>query len=143
MSREIDAQVAEEVMGWIRCGKKDHTKPRHRKSRDFPGTIINCWDSKGPHDRLESPNGETRIFYCGCENIGEELPHYSTDYAAAFLVVDKFKHVIIARGHSGVWGCTIRIYEKEWLDNKLFIEYADTAPMAIALASLQAVRKLK
>jgi hypothetical protein len=86
--QERDAWVAEKVMGWEMC-TFDHSRPKHRSSKDFPGTIINNWDSKGPHKWLESPDGQSKVYLCGCECVGEEIPHYSTDIAAAWEVVEK------------------------------------------------------
>lgn len=92
--RELDALIAEKVMGWVRGGKDDHTRPFHTKR-----TIIEedgdrwvehylDWESKGPHDRISSPEGEI-IYLCGCKDNPSTIPSYSTDIAAAWEVMEK------------------------------------------------------
>lgn len=92
--REMDALVAEKVMGWKRGGKGDHTKPLHYKSLDHPGEIRNNWAAKGEHDYLTSPDGNTH-YLCACadEAIKDhiDLPEYSTSISAAWEVVERFE----------------------------------------------------
>lgn len=91
--RELDVLIAEKVMGWKRVGEGWHTKPHHKPSKDYPGTILNNWDSKGEHDFLAPPwstgnYASERIAFCGCDG-DVELPSYSTDIKAAWEVVEK------------------------------------------------------
>jgi hypothetical protein len=130
--RERDVLVAEKVIGWKMC-TFSHSRPKHRSSKDFPGTIINNWDSKGPHNWLESPDGQSKVYLCGCEDVGEEIPHYSTDIAAAWEVVEKLCHYsersfLIQK--TGAW--LVRFQEGVFMPG-------ETAPEAICLAALKAV----
>ena len=101
-NREIDAQVAEEVMGveFVRDG-----------------------------DRLYYPDDgmcEYRIeFYC---------PHYSSRIQDAWLVVEKLKHMHPDVGlYDHGWVCTFS-------GDVVCSMGTATAPMAICLAALEAVR---
>lgn len=131
--RELDVVIAERVMGWSRRGAGDHTKPEHRPSKDFPGRVINNWDSKGPHDYLESPGGRSRIYFCGCDDIGEEIPRYSSDIAATWEVVERL-HKLDPDDGLKIW------FIGHWQASfGATIADADTAPHAICLAALKAV----
>lgn len=152
--REIDAEIAEKVMGWERIGKGWHTKPEHRPSKDYPGRIINNWDSKGEHDYLVPPgergsNASSRVAFCGCEG-DLEIPPYSTDIAAAWTVVEHMrKHNV--RGVLTLVTPTDdckhyrAFFSKKWAED--LDKYpddtgmADTASMAICLAALKVAGK--
>jgi hypothetical protein len=75
--RELDALIAEKVMGW---------KPQHGIHL-FPPT------DEPNRKRYEKWNGETMI---------TEIPHYSTNIADTWLVVEKMKeqsfHMLILTG---------------------------------------------
>jgi len=63
-------------------GEKDHSKPLHRKSKDYPGTTITDWNAKGPHPRIDwEEESEKKTFYlCNCQHEkGDELPDYAAD----------------------------------------------------------------
>lgn len=95
--RELDALVAEKVMGWVRTGAQDWCRPLHKPSKDYPGRILNT-DGKGPHERLEHPTERVgreedgarpaAIYFCGCEDT-IDLPAYSTSIEAAWKVVEE------------------------------------------------------
>jgi len=153
--RELDALVAEKVMSWARVGEDFHTSPAHRPSLDFPGRIIDDWDSKGPHDYLVPPGlignrARDRVAFCGCEGDAR-LPYFSTDIAAAWQVVEHLRASLDGNEWTGEFklffnGCE---YEYWWSFSRTTAEglyetskeagVADTAPHAICLAALKAV----
>ena len=136
--RELDRLVAEKVMGWRREGANYHTKPKHSPSKDFPGKVIDNWDSKGPHDFLISPESdELRVVSCGCEST-TELPDYSASIESAWLVVNKFRddgyaHLDL-RSASLTWSA---VFDRAGYG--IFEATADTAALAICLAALKAL----
>lgn len=92
-ARELDVLVAEKVMGWTREGKLDHTRPAHRPSKDYPGKIINDFESKGPHDYLCFPGYRDKyVAMCGCDNT-LDMPKYSTEILDLFLVQSRMKEL--------------------------------------------------
>lgn len=82
--RNLDFAVAL-ADGWILCGENDHVKPKHRPSLDFPGEMIKDWNAKGPHARIEHPDGR-KVYFCGCD--GDELPQYSEDWSIGGPIID-------------------------------------------------------
>jgi hypothetical protein len=148
---ELDALVAERVMGWKRGGANDHTRPAHRPSKDFPGTVLGDFGGKGPHDYLESPGPAGRIYFCGCPSSAD-LPAYSTSIADAWEVVEKLRIAVAFLKH---YNYETRTYESAWwakpliadgeeeghTDSEIWFEEGDeasaaTAPLAIARAAL-------
>ena len=100
----------------------------------------------GGESMTEAEDGEPYIIWVrddGNEGIEEPLPHYSTDIADAWKVVEKMKQLFwecdIFYG-SKMPGCSCVFYEtlntKAYQENHLF---AETAPLAICRASLKAV----
>lgn len=136
--RELDALVAEKVMQF------DH---KHK----INGCEEDCW-----YDVCE---------YCGlefhCEDTSgrcEGYPHYSTDIAAAWQVVDRIAQLVIAdenaerlnylrleqndsSGYSATFGFPY-MENEEWANTANQYDCsarADSAPLAICLAALKAV----
>ncbi len=144
--RELDALIAEKVMGWTRAGAQYHIRPSHRPSKDFPGNILNDFDGKGPHDFLfpDKHDDTLRMAFCGCEST-IDVPSYSTDIAAAWEVVEKLGNwhgfdfmILLDTSNSGKWEAGW--YEMGWDGyERRCAESADTAPLAICLAALKAV----
>jgi hypothetical protein len=130
---KMDALVAERVMGWERGGADDHTRPAHRESKDFPGTILNDFDSKGPHDYLTSPGPGGRVYFCGCPSSAD-LPSYTTSIADAWEVVEKLRKngtlELIDYGSEG-WGLYYENRKAASVDAQ-----AVTAPLAICTVAL-------
>ena len=131
--KDLNALVAEHVMGWKRGGQGDHTRPLHRPNLDCPGMVIHDYDGKGLHDCLVHP-GRGRfkaVYFCGCENTAE-LPCYSSDIEAAWTVVQALAqkgsdvHIRATQEHVQVI-CDCRVVQ------------APTLPEAICRAALQAV----
>jgi hypothetical protein len=110
MNRQLDALVAEHVMGW--------KKSNHLGSVIYEGKVW-AYDMS-PDDASESYVNE------------EHLPRFSTSIADAWLVVEKMAE------RSSDWsvceGITAAFLTDEWHDVT-----ADTAPEAICLAALKAV----
>lgn len=143
--RELDAAIAEKVMGWARVGADWHIKPQHRPSLDRPGEVFDEWDAKGPHDFLIPPGAGIHhrqgVSFCGCEYDGE-IPPYSTSIEAAWQVVEQL-------ATDEYWPIYVKsIYRDHapWfivtamLPNGMeVLDEADTAPLAICLAALKAV----
>lgn len=86
--------------GWKHAGENDHVRPLHKPSLDFPGQMIDDFQSKGPHPRLEGPNGEC-IYLCGCQNNGE-LPRPTRDPAEAMRLLEKHSLCMFKSKH-GFW----------------------------------------
>ena len=74
---------------------------------------------------------------------GRNLPHYSTQIADAWLVVEKlqfeFTETVVGWHEIQKWYCALDGHLHD-LD-KEHCAYADTAPLAICLAALKAVEK--
>lgn len=126
--RELDALVAEKVMGWEVCNSERGAPPRK------------TWDKN------------TIAMSC-------PIPHYSTDIAAAWEVLCKFKRnnpwecgdILLVWGNYGedgapkaphgqicypqklAWLCRIENEKGE------YVGIAESAPLAICLAALKAV----
>lgn len=117
--RELDALIAEEVMGW----------------RIFP----------------DGPNGEMHTIDANqCECHEYDIPHYSTDIAAAWEVVEKLKtiglrdfNIELSSGSEHLNEWEVSIY---WLDDEqrhgpfyFSSDSTNSAPYVICLAALKAV----
>lgn len=109
--RELDALVAEQVMGWRRC------------SDDGSG----YWEGRSPTNILSL--------------ILEEVPHYSTDIAAAWQVIGRMRDLCWASHSTDL---TLDSEQPWWawhflhgVSQKTVRECADTAPLAICRAALK------
>ena len=114
MTRELDAQVAEEVMGYVLYRWADY--PTREPEIIIPST--------------EVARGRRTI------------PHYSTRIKDADLVLEKLHDegydITIQNCHKPDW-CVI-IYHEAWSDNTDLAEGKGQRPEAICLAALEAVR---
>lgn len=114
--RELDALVAEKVMGWSGIDKK--------------------WDYETNESFLggKTPDWDGRQFY--------EVPHYSTDIAAAWLVVEKLRtpnwEFQLDHTRFMIWHCRIETTAGEGSASSDSSQ-GETAPLAICLAALKAV----
>jgi hypothetical protein len=132
--RELDALVAEKVMGWKRGGDDSYCSPEHVDA------IVDDWDSKGPHPCLVSPRGKI-YYFCPCqERKGYELPHYSSDIAAAWTLAEKLNISVLCSADGWYAGETADIAHGDWC-KEVFVKgdwtLADTAPLAICKAALK------
>lgn len=113
--RELDALIAEKIMGWRRVGPDEPPKSGWRSSTGYwHAEEDNAWE-KG-------------------------LPRYSTDIAAAWDVVDKIKdikpdHAFSLESYKGKWSADFVLKD---YDNYNCGEGASSAPLAICLAALRA-----
>ena len=131
--RELDALVAEKVMGWTWCAGP----------RPFDGMIMR-W--------LFAPGKEKLSLAKGNEPMGSlSMPHYSTDVAAAWEVVER----LVDDGHcpglifddNGHWALPLEGTQNcpmgpgpQDIATSFFIEadmWAETAPLAICRAALR------
>ena len=134
--RELDAEVAEKVMGWhwyapefVYQGYVGYADLLAPKSNQVRGRIIMAANDP----RLE-----------GME-MGNFAPHYSTDIAAAWLVVEKMAEIAFLRLE--VDGCPSAGFDRSaWCSfggigqRGIMVEArADTVPLAICLAALAAL----
>jgi hypothetical protein len=120
--RELDALVAEKVMGWSKRISADHSNSPIKQLRAFG--IIYAWKDSEGNDR------------------GLDVWHYSTDIAAAWQVVEKMKALewrteIAQTIQSGVDVTVIKWEGGEFGGE--FAEWGETAPHAICLAALKAI----
>lgn len=128
--REVDALIAEHIFDWswhsvsdyLQCGFDEVTKCSTDRDGYFlsPLTYI-------PNDELKKG---------WCTYIPQPVPHYSTDIAAAWEVVEKMDcRTIEITKHANSYQCVFAY--KEY--GRFFYELeCDTAPMAICLAALKA-----
>ncbi|MFE4202092.1 BC1872 family protein [Aneurinibacillus aneurinilyticus] len=65
-------------------------------------------------------------------HVSYPVPHYSTNIADAWQVVEKFKECDLQKHESGNYTCYITLY-------KTYESDAETAPLAICLAALKAI----
>jgi hypothetical protein len=91
--QRLNELVLEHVFGWKRTGDEDWVRPRHRILRDKDVALAHDdWESKGPHPRLESPDGES-YYFCSCQlERGYTLPEFAGDITDAWRVVEKMRH---------------------------------------------------
>ena len=124
--RELDALIAEKVMGWKYHDWKTSTAFEYTKY------CFICGCTK----RLHAPVAIDD--FCGTK---ETPPHYSTQIADAWLVVEKLLEMgawfsLSKNHHNFTWDCRGIINERKD-DEVRFIDHADTAPLAICLAALK------
>lgn len=133
--RELDALVAEKVMGWVHYGNWWHDP----KQKDDSGLVKNGMKMMCRKDDIKPTHNDDG------DNIGW---HPSSDISDAWEVVEKFKNVdgfIVSvdwcphHEESPRWFCEIvEMKNGKWTD-KFWRDWADTAPLAICLAALKAV----
>jgi hypothetical protein len=123
--RELDALVAEKVMGaeW-----RNMTPAGRKRVLSFP------------HDRpMAMMDGKEFILYGGPDEKDQYLPHYSTSIADAWAVVEKMKPKRL----------NLEKIDANWAASFHFggyaegSGYAETAPLAICLAALNALSTLE
>jgi hypothetical protein len=152
MSRELDALVAEKVMGWARDSRLTFGDDLGIKDCYYLWPEQAVYRHKSEHDAYWerwSPNGAEVI-------INEFVPAYSTDIAAAWQVVEKLTRPLAnirdgewcldrlgyrccehdEDGVHGEWRCSFRADKGE--DAEWVHVTASTAPLAICLAALKA-----
>ena len=144
---ELDALVAEKVMGWS-DGPYTFYRWADRKKRKFPiEGIFHCAPSESLGDYASYVNERGEKFSCG-EPKRIYLPHhYSTDIAAAEEVIRPILSGPLAEKHGGmgiveiVWNPHWSYWRTKfsWFDGFHVEESAATAPLAICLAALAAV----
>ena len=81
---ERDSWIAEHVMGWVRYyGRDDAAEPSERTPYCLLGSpeYVAEWSKK--FGASEEPNGE--------EAIASSLPHFTTDAAADFMVLERVR----------------------------------------------------
>ncbi|MBA5872012.1 MAG: hypothetical protein GDA68_18745 [Nitrospira sp. CR2.1] len=127
--RELDALIAEKVMGW---------KPRQSKhgywNLDGPNgehfTDIDRRDYTAQYDKETGQKVQQAPWW---EYFWDEIPFYSTDIAAAWEVVEKADlWSLYGSIGDGPYRACIQFEDREGLMT------ADTAPLAICLAALKA-----
>lgn len=128
---KLDALIAERVMGfarhdlrWESCGQ---------------GGLLSCtkctWSFCCPpwsHARIMADDAR----WCG-EQSHRPVPRYSTSIADAWLVVEKMREMGWGFVFNSVGARGARAFFTK--GDRFFAEDGDTAPLAICLASLQAV----
>ena len=145
MSRELDALVAEKVLGWSWWERPDDDTGKMRKALFPPqeDRRVNFF----PSFRPAQPNTERfsdwyrtsiNVGYKGIERFG--LPEWSTDIATAMTLVTVNHGLSLERlTVHGVWQwiCYLAVDEK-WGESSTALEnQADTAPLAICFAALR------
>lgn len=111
--REMDALIAEKVMGYTLSGLSLPAYPKYKlfdiESGEFSGYV-------------------------------KEVPHYSTDIAAAWEVVEKMKNYLFVCGRTddGIWEAYF--FPVNSGIGKLSEAHGDTAPSAICRAALKTMK---
>lgn len=143
--RELDALIAEKVMGWKIEIHDSYARITDGEGARFTPLSVfrsNCECTMFRSDDCKCPPS-TRIHWwqaCG------QLPHHSTDIAAAWEVVGKFQadHQEVHIRYDGPGdGWTCGIGYDPWDNFYIWRESGNTAPHAICLAALRAVGHLK
>jgi hypothetical protein len=125
--RELDALIAEKVMGYtLRFAAKAWTDEDWMCS-DTP-TETNVMAIYAPADQFP-----------GSGAFDMSIPHYSTDIAAAWQVIDRMEELVrMARIGRVIGGWECRFVQLEDTTGYYdVLEEADTAPLAICLAALK------
>ena len=123
--RELDALVAEKVMGWTAW----RSKHGYFNITDGDGNSHTCDPATSKYD----PETGERLPEPKWWDYSTELPDYSTDIAAAWPLVERFGITVYAptrERHD--WVAAIKIGACE-------VAHGETAPLAICLAALKAV----
>ena len=142
--RELDAIVAEKVMGWHYDSAWDCLIPPEQRAK--PNEMWTEWeaDDDGLVRKPINENYVTGIVYTG-DTQKIVLPYYSTDIADAWKVVERLdykSHTNFSLYTIGAnWFCFFK-EENVKMDYSWVNEYearADTAPLAICRAALKTV----
>lgn len=139
--RELDALVAEKVMGWERVLDGEETARVFGQIAKVEGGVRGV-ALRVPKELLD---GQTNpIVWIDSRNetgtARKVLPHYSTDIAAAWLVWDRITEKDYDLALQRDWNLP-----REWVvtksdsDCRAIFAYGSTAPLAICRAALQAV----
>lgn len=137
-AREIDARVAERVFGY---------RVEMIRLNCYPNPMVKCFIN--PHGLIDfSDDGKSQnaMMYRNrkdaTDGIAEPLPAWSTDIAAAFLVVEKMRE----RGFVWSFNCRDALGLKRWYVKvdwpSDWIDSTDAIlPRAIAVGALRAVEE--
>ena len=123
--RELDALVAEKVMGLVILAAEDMKAEAQRVWEKQPGC---CWFIRG-FDFVGGTH-EHPI-------LRQRFPLYSTDIAAAWLVVDQMAGrgwKLDVQNRAVGWACLVLV-----IGRPAIFEHHETAPLSICLAALRAV----
>lgn len=112
--RELDALIAEKVMGW-------------------PTFAPQALGLLNNHLLFGQTKGEQCLICARNDDTKECLPHFSTNIAAAWTVVEKLYMLVWREDLDGTWGARSLKYMIE----KTGISRSDSAPHAICLAALK------
>ena len=137
--RELDALVAE-AMGWIWL----RFKPAHDEDAEFVRKPYgpDTWEASLEHKRANGDEPLAHLWDC-------DLPHYSTDIAAAWEVVEymgpipfslRFQPADAWRTGDGEVYC--HAHWTCWFEGSVWAE-APTAPLAICRAALLAAMEME
>lgn len=134
--RELDALIAEKVMGWQRYGAMRYGKPivvMVAKHSD-------CWNYTRSQADAASGSWEPTN-----DPVTERLTPFSTDIAAAWQVVEKFRgdkrllFELRTAGRVGPMVDELTTYAARFIFLERDFSEAETAPLAICRAALAAV----
>ena len=136
--RELDALIAEKVMGYHRHTLKEFIDMGYTHVEDDTGLYLT------PDKEIPEP------FNCYDENLVGGLNiltlgilNYSTSISAAWEVVEKLNYLdfVVSRDINSDWQC--ELYRDNINNNSQICmnAWAKTAPAAICLAALKAVEK--
>jgi hypothetical protein len=125
--RELDALVAEKVMGaeWDEQWAVGYSILKFRE--DVRHLVTHDWA-------------------CEKKQVNPACPHYSTDIAAAWLIVERLRpaedtrYGVTIESDGAGWYCTVEDADVEWDDPAhTSVAYGETLPLAICRAALASV----
>ena len=122
--RELDALVAEKVMGWDGCHSIHYCEDTWYNYCKNPG----CYATGADEDEMIGSWDGDEPPIPGCKGY----PPYSTSLAEAWLVVEKALYFRLER--EGQWHCEL-VFKRGPAGHAS----ADTAPLAICRAALKAM----
>jgi hypothetical protein len=123
--RDIDAEIAVKIMGFKWWRQKVRDLCIIAKSESYPPNF-----SFDLFEQIDTPTNLFSDWDC-------DLPRFSTDIAIAWRIVEKFKMYepqITWNDEMGVWNC-------DFHKTEYFGKVANTAPLAICWAALEAFAK--
>ena len=141
--RELDALVAEKVMGFCSCLNSEHYLDSSW-SVPVPSSWVGYAEGRRTTSSVYVVDSVNDLWHCTEHDL--PLPpgkaDYSTSIAAAWEVVEKFHpewfvDIMTPIIESEPWLCYIHKPTEE--ASEVYSAFADTAPLAICLAALKAV----
>lgn len=146
--RELDALVAEKVMGlsvWRKPNLAEFEDSGRRGLIGVPSVLMGH-SAQQINDMFHTADllAEGDSYRVGAEDSTQLVPHYSTDIAAAWEVVERSRKThsfTVSSEWEHSWHCEVKWHLEDNTQGDSWAQ-ADAAPHAICLAALKAVGAL-